>query len=53
VEDEEMKTVRKVRRIDEDADNAVINKKAGYLFKSIQILRKVKALKFEGTRQYK
>lgn len=48
-----MKTVQKVRRIDEDADNKVINKKADYLFKSIQILRKVKALKFEGTRQYK
>ena len=48
-----MKTVRKVRRIDEDEHNAVINKKADYLSKSIQILRKVKALKFEGTRQYK
>jgi len=37
----------------EDADSAVINEKADYLYKSIQILRKVKALKFEGTRQYK
>jgi hypothetical protein len=53
VEDEEMKTVRRVRRIYEDTNNAVIYKKADYLFKSIQILPKVKALKFEGTRQYK
>jgi len=42
-----------VRLGNENADYTVINKKADYLSKSIQILRKVKALKFEGTRQYK
>lgn len=42
-----------VRPVNQDEGNAVINEKADYLFKSIQILRKVKALKFEGIKQYK
>ena len=48
-----MKTVQKVRRIDENAGNTATNEKTDCQFKSIQILRKVKALKFEGTKQYK
>ena len=40
----------KVRQGNEDADNAVIDE--SLMNKSTQILRKVKALKFEGTKQY-